>query len=179
MRIVGGKLKGRRINPPKNLPVRPTTDMAKESLFNILNNKVFFEDVKVLDVFAGTGNISMEFISRGVISVDSVDQNRACISYIDKTSKSLKIENLRAIQSDYKSFFKYTSEQWDVIFADPPYAMKEAFDTLPSIIFEKGLLKKDGIFILEHSEKYSFKDHPNFSEQRKYGRVHFSFFLAE
>ncbi len=176
MRIISGKNKGRKIQAPKNLPVRPTTDMAKESLFNILNNHIYFEDVSVLDLFAGTGNISYEFVSRGALSVMAVDQNRQCVQFIDKTAAAMKFDNLSALQSDYEYFLRRTHEQWDIIFADPPYQMAEAFQKLPELIFQHQLLKEGGYFILEHSAAYSFEEHPHFLQERKYGRVHFSFF---
>ena len=176
MRIIGGELKGRRIYAPKNFASRPTTDKAKESLFNILNNRIYFDDVKVLDLFAGTGSISLEFISRGAVSVDSVDKNRASIQFIKETGEKFHLPNLNPVQSDYKAFLNFSSGEWDIIFADPPYDLQEPFLELPDMIFEKKLLAKEGIFILEHSKAYSYADHPYFLEERKYGRVHFTFF---
>jgi len=176
MRIISGKNKGRRILAPKNLPVRPTTDMAKESLFNILNNHVYFEEIDVLDLFAGTGNISYEFASRGANIIHSVDDNRHCTNFIERTAQSLNYTNIHSIQSDYKYFIRHAHIQWDLIFADPPYAMREIFQGLPNLIFEHQLLKENGFFILEHPEIYSYEDHPNFREHRNYGRVHFTFF---
>jgi 16S rRNA (guanine(966)-N(2))-methyltransferase RsmD len=176
MRIISGKNKGRRITAPKNLPVRPTTDMAKESLFNILNNQIYFDEIDVLDLFAGTGNISYEFASRGAHIIHSVDNNRHCSHFIERTAASLDYDSIHSIQSDYKYFIRHARLKWDVIFADPPYSMREIFQDLPHLIFEHQLLKENGIFVLEHSEAYSYEDHPNFYEHRHYGRVHFSFF---
>ena len=176
MRIISGKNKGRKIQAPKKLPVRPTTDMAKESLFNILNNHIYFEDVSVLDLFAGTGSISYEFASRGAVSVMAIDENRHCIRFIDKTAATLQFDNLSTLQTDYEYFLRRTHQQWDIIFADPPYQMEEAYQKLPDLIFQHKLLKEGGYFVLEHPAAHSFETHPHFLRERRYGRVHFSFF---
>ena len=159
MRIIAGTLRGRRLNPPQNLPVRPTTDMARESLFNILNNYVDFEECSVMDLFAGTGAVSFEFISRGVREVTSIDINAQCTDYIKAEGGRLGVRN----------------EKFDIIFADPPYAL-EGLATLPDLLFERDVLTEDGIFILEHPREYSFEEHPHFWQHRNYGKVNFTFF---
>lgn len=175
MRIIRGIWKGRRINPPKNLPVRPTTDMAKEALFNVLENNYDFEDWTVLDLFAGTGGIGYEFASRGARKVVAVDQNFRCVDFINKTKETLQMEALQAIRADVFSFVNKTLEKFDIIFADPPYDCDE-LALLPDIIFENALLRDDGLFILEHPGEYHFEAHPHFFQQRKYGKVNFTFF---
>ena len=175
MRIISGIHKGRRINPPKNIPVRPTTDFAKEGLFNILNNKIDFEEINVLDLFAGTGNISFEFVSRQSLSITSVDLNYRCTEFIKNTAKELHYENLRAIKANVLKFLTTAKNTYDLIFADPPYDMEE-IEQIPELIFNNQLLSEEGIFILEHSRKFDFSDHPHFAEHRKYGNVNFSFF---
>lgn len=160
---------------PANLPVRPTTDMAKESLFNILNNLVNFTDLDILDLFAGTGNISYEFVSRGCKSITSVDSNNQCARFIMETSEKLDFENINVIRSDAKTFLSNAYSKWDIIFADPPYAMEDA-NFIPTIIFNRELLHPDGLLIIEHNETKDFSDHENFFDQRKYGKVNFSFF---
>jgi 16S rRNA (guanine966-N2)-methyltransferase len=174
MRIISGSHKGR-ILRPEGLPVRPTTDMAKESLFNILNNRIDFEEVKVLDLFAGTGNISMEFASRYAISVLSVDVNGRCVDYISKMIADMKFSNLSAIRANVFVFLARPAGSYDVIFADPPYDMEDR-EKVPALIFENNWLADDGWFIMEHDKRLSFKDHPFFSEERQYGKIHFTFF---
>ena len=155
--------------------MRPTTDMAKESLFNILNNYIDFEEVKVLDLFAGTGNISMEFASRNASSVLSVDVNGRCVDYILKMITELKFKNLSAIRANVFAFLARPTGSYDVIFADPPYDMEER-EKVPALIFENKWLAQDGWFIMEHDKRINFKDHPFFSEERQYGKIHFTFF---
>jgi 16S rRNA (guanine(966)-N(2))-methyltransferase RsmD len=175
MRIISGKNKGRKIIAPTSLPVRPTTDMAKESLFNILRNYVDWEDLSVLDLFAGTGNISYEFASRGCQTIVSVDKNFKCTSFIKLTAEKLKFDNLQVLQSDYKQFLTRTHLKWDLIFADPPYDMA-GFAEIPDLIFQNNCLNEDGWFILEHDKSQDFSSHFAFHEQRNYGKVNFSFF---
>jgi len=175
VRIISGIHKGKRINPPKNLEVRPTTDFAKEGLFNILNNKIYFDEIIVLDLFAGTGSISFEFASRQAKQITSVDLNYQSTEFIRKTAKESNYDMLRPIKSNVFSFLSGTKNSFDLIFADPPYNMEE-IEKLPEIIFDKQLLNEDGIFILEHSRNLSFEEHPHFSEHRKYGNVNFTFF---
>ena len=175
MRIIAGNLRGRRLNPPANLPVRPTTDMARESLFNVLNNYVDFEECTVMDLFAGTGAISFEFISRGVHEVTAVDINAQCTDYIKKEASHLAIANLHVVRADVFDLLKRANRRFDIVFADPPYA-HEGLSTLPDLIFDRGVLTDDGIFILEHPREYSFEEHPHFWQHRTYGKVNFTFF---
>jgi len=177
MRIIGGKFKGRRFNPPaKNWPTRPTTDIAKEGLFNILMNVLDFESVKMLDLFGGTGNHSYEFISRGCREVTYVDKFPGCINFVKKIAAELEIEDaLRIIRADVFRFIENTREQYDYIFAGPPYAMP-GIDRMPNLIFEKALLTRGGLFVLEHNPNHAFQDHPQFQQERRYGKTIFSFF---
>lgn len=179
MRIIGGQQKGRRISPPVNLPVRPTTDLAKESLFNILNNLIDFENLRVLDLFAGTGNISFEFASREAAIVTSIDLNYKCIEFIKKTSQQLDFKSVRAFRADvFKFLSKSPAEPYDLIFSDAPYEMSN-IEHLPDIIFEKNWLNKDGLLIIEHPRGIGFTGHPHFSQYRHYGKVNFTFFTVE
>lgn len=175
MRIVSGTHKSRIIRPPSNLPVRPTTDIAKEGLFNILANRIDFEILEVLDLFAGTGSISYEFASRGAAQITGVDIERRCIDFIRKASGQFGFGNIRTVRNDVFSFLKICHAKYDIVFADPPYEMKDV-QLLPGLIFEKKILKENGLFILEHTGDLSFSDQANFSEQRNYGKVNFSFF---
>lgn len=175
MRIISGRYRAKKIQPPKNLPVRPTTDFAKESLFNILSNRLDFEEIEVLDLFAGTGNISFEFASRDCKSIRSVDINFKCVDFINKIANELMFENLQCTQANAFSFLKTIKTDFDLIFADPPYDLPE-IDRIPVLVFENNLLNDDGILIIEHSRSLNFENHPNFYEHRKYGNVNFSFF---
>lgn len=172
MRIISGKHKGKRISAPNNLPVRPTTDRAKEALFNILNNRYYFDGKNVLDLFSGTGNISYEFSSRGIDEITSVDSNYNCIKFIETTSKELEV-NISTIKSDCLSFLKNCKKQFNFIFADPPYNY-DNYSEIVSIVKENNLVKKDGCLIIEHDNTTSFTD--NNIELKKYGAVHFSLF---
>ncbi|WP_423149476.1 RsmD family RNA methyltransferase [Rubrolithibacter danxiaensis] len=174
MRIIGGTLKGLRLNPPHNLPVRPTTDMAKEALFNILTNRFHFEHLKVLDLFSGTGNISFEFASRGT-QVVSVDKDFGCVQYLKKTALTYHLNNIKTYKSDVFKFLKNDSDSYDIIFADAPYDLP-GLVTIPAIVFEKGLLKKEGLLIVEHPSTIKLDQYTQFTEQRKYGYSSFSFF---
>ncbi len=178
MRIISGTLKGRRLNPPANLPVRPTTDMAREGLFNILNNYVDYEDCSVMDLFAGTGAMSVEFVSRGVREVTAVDINNACTDYIKSEAQRLELRNLRVVRADVFDLLKRANRKFDIVFADPPYAL-EGLETLPDLVFEHQVLNEDGIFILEHPREYSFEEHPHFWQHRNYGKVNFTFFAMQ
>ncbi len=179
MRIITGSHRGRRIVAPPNLPVRPTTDFAKESLFNILNNLTAFEDIRVLDLFAGTGSITYEFFSRGARSVMAVDNNPKCIAFIDRTAEQMKAETIiDSREEDALRFLKHASQLYDVIFADPPYDMA-GIEKIPDLVLNGNVLEKEGIFVLEHSRNYSFGDHPLLCDFRQYGNVHFSFFRAK
>ncbi|KAA2216522.1 MULTISPECIES: RsmD family RNA methyltransferase [Maribacter] len=176
MRIISGKHKGRQLLAPKNLPVRPTKDMAKEGLFNILNNRYYFPDLKVLDLFAGTGNISFEFASRGVDDILAVDMHSGCINYISKIANELEMD-IKTVKSDVFSFLSRNTEKFDVIFADPFYDMELGeFQKLPSLIFENELLLEDGVLVIEHSKQTNLESIPHFDNSRKYGNSVFSFF---
>ncbi len=174
MRIISGKFKGRRLTAPDNLPVRPTTDYAKESLFNILNNNFYFEDLEVLDCFSGTGNISFEFLSRGVKSVNSIDANFNCISYQKKIKEELSCENFNPLKQDVFKALKSIPGPYDLIFCDPPYDLPN-IPEIADLVFENNLLSEEGWLIIEHSKATSF-NHPNHKETRKYGNVNFSIF---
>ena len=176
MRIISGKYKGRRIQPPKNLPVRPTTDMSKEALFNILNNHFSFDGLKVLDLFAGTGNISYEFASRGCQPITAVDGDFGCIKFIKQVATEFDF-TIAAIKSDVFQYLEKCTTSYDIIFADPPYGLDQAtFEKIVSFVFQKKMLHQDGMMIIEHS-KYTKMEHlDNFSFQKNYGGSFFSFF---
>lgn len=176
MRIISGKYKGKRLTAPKKLPVRPTTDMAKEGLFNILNNRYYFDGLKVLDLFSGTGNISFEFASRDAGEIIAVDSFPGCVQYISKTVKELDFP-IDAIKSDVFKYLERTLEKFNIIFADPPYSFDQAqFLKIVDLVLERNLLLEDGLLIVEHSDQTDLSSHPNFSEKRKYGGSIFSFF---
>lgn len=179
MRIISGKYKGRRIFPPKGLPVRPTTDMSKEALFNVLNNHFSFEGLKVLDLFAGTGNISFEFGSRGSAPITSVDADFGCVKFIKQIASEYDFD-IAATKSDVFQFLEKSKTSYDIIFADPPYGLdQKTFEKVVLTVFEKELLEEDGMMVIEHS-KYTKLDHlPNFSFQKSYGGSFFSFFEFE
>ena len=176
MRIISGKYKGRRISPPKGLPVRPTTDMSKEALFNVLNNHFGFEGLKVLDLFSGTGNISYEFASRGSSPITSVDGDFGCVKFIKQVAAEYDF-NIAATKSDVFKFLERNNAKFDIIFADPPYALDQAtFEKIVLVVFEKNTLNEDGMMVIEHS-KYTKLDHMiNFSFKKSYGGSIFSFF---
>ncbi|WP_273567530.1 RsmD family RNA methyltransferase [Maribacter halichondriae] len=176
MRIISGSHKGRRIFAPKNLPVRPTTDMAKEALFNILNNQYYFADLKILDLFSGTGNIAFEFASRGAKEITCVDSHQGCVQFISKTSEELDL-GILAMRNDVFTYLGRTKDQFDLIFADPPYDMSlEDFEKISNLVFQNNLLKKEGSLIIEHSKQMDLSHLSGFKEQRKYGGSVFSFF---
>ena len=176
MRIISGSHKGRRIMAPKGLPVRPTTDMAKEALFNILNNNYHFEDLEVLDLFSGTGNISFEFASRGSREIVAVDKDYRCIKFIAKMANELGF-NISAIKSDVFKFIEKVKLNFDVIFVDPPYSFTfEDCSRIASIVFERQLLNKNGVLIIEHSKHTDLSVVENFKYMKKYGGSIFSFF---
>lgn len=176
MRIISGKNRGRQIIAPDNLPVRPTTDMAKESLFNILNNYFFFDRVHVLDLFAGTGNISYEFASRGALSVISVDIDQHCTNFIHRTIEKLQFTNAAVIRQDAFAYTNNCHQTFDIIFADPPYQM-ENISKIADNVFEHELLNPNGWLVLEHSKVHDFSQNPHFYEHRNYGKVNFTFFV--
>ena len=176
MRIISGLYGGRRFDAPKNLQARPTTDIAKESLFNILQNRIDFDGISALDLFAGTGSISFEMLSRGASHVVSVEMGRTQQQFIHKVGQELRIghEHL-LVRGDVFRYLKSATQQFDLIFADPPYALPE-LPQLPELVLDGNLLKAEGLFILEHGKENDFSSHPRFKELRKYGAVHFSFF---
>jgi len=178
MRIISGKYKGKRLSAPKNLPVRPTTDMAKESLFNIINNLYYFDAISVIDLFSGTGNISYEFASRGTQTVYAIDGNFNCTKFIHNTAKSLDLP-IQAYKSDVYKFLEKTPLSADIIFADPPYDFEtEKFLKIADIIFERELLNEEGVLIIEHSKHTDLSNHPRYSYSKRYGGNVFSFFEA-
>jgi 16S rRNA (guanine966-N2)-methyltransferase len=176
MRIISGKYKGRRISPPKNLPVRPTTDMSKEALFNVLNNHFNFPGLKVLELFAGTGSMSYEFASRGCTPIICVDGDQGCVSFIKKTASEFEFD-ITAIKSDVIKFLEKHKGSYDIIFADPPYNFDQStFEKIIALIFSHDLLDEEGMLVVEHS-KYTKLDHlTHFSFQKNYGGSVFSFF---
>ena len=179
MRIISGKYKGRRIFPPKGLPVRPTTDMSKEALFNVLNNHFSFEGLKILDLFSGTGNISFEFASRGSTPITSVDADFGCVKFIKQVAAEYDF-NIAATKSDVFTFLERNKATYDIVFADPPYGLdQKTFEKVVLTVFEKEALQEDGMMIIEHS-KYTKLDHlVHFSFKKSYGGSIFSFFEIE
>jgi 16S rRNA (guanine(966)-N(2))-methyltransferase RsmD len=175
LRIIGGKYKGRKIVPPANLRARPTTDFAKEGLFNILNNKIDFEEITVLDLFSGTGSISYEFVSRGAAQVHLVEKNYNNFSGIKRIINELELPNIKPIHIDVTAYLKTCNIKYDLIFADPPFDLTW-LDELPDLILNTNILNADGLFILEHSGNKNFSNRPFFLEMRRYVEVHFSFF---
>ena len=175
MRIISGKYGGRRLSPPKNITARPTTDFAKESLFNLLNNRIDFEGIDMLDLFAGTGGIGIECVSRGAREVTSVELAHVQQNWIISCCRQLGINNLSVIRGDVFKFLNSCRVKYDLIFADPPYAL-EQLPTLPDLILERDILKQDGWLVIEHGKDTNFLAHPRHVETRQYGSVHFSFF---
>ena len=176
MRIIGGIHRGKQLLPPKNLPVRPTTDFAKEGLFNILNNKLDFEDLTVLDLFCGTGNITFEFASRGAKKIISIDSHTPCLNYIKDTSKQLQFKTIFTERADVFTFLAKSHGTYDLVFADPPYDLP-SIEKIYDLVIEKKLLNTDGILIIEHGKETDLSSKSYFVECRKYGNVHFSFFI--
>ncbi len=176
MRIISGKYKRKRIQAPKKLPVRPTTDMAKEALFNILNNLYYFNNVSVLDLFSGTGNISYEFASRGTTQIIAVDSHYGCVKFIHKISEELNL-NINTYKSDVFKFLGKSKTKFDIIFADPPYNFElEKFEKIITLVFENNFLNDEGVLIVEHSNHTNLKNNKYLSYQKKYGGNMFSFF---
>lgn len=177
MRIISGQFKGRRINAPKKLPVRPTTDMAKEALFNIINNQFYFDEISVLDLFSGTGNISYEFASRGTENITCVDGNYGCIKFINQVSDEFNM-NLKTVKSDvYKFLESVAKKQYNIIFADPPYAFDtEQFSKVADLVFQNQFLVEKGLLIIEHSKHSSLEHVAHFKYSKSYGGNMFSFF---
>ncbi|PHR69370.1 MAG: 16S rRNA (guanine(966)-N(2))-methyltransferase RsmD [Lutibacter sp.] len=179
MRIISGKHKGRRLSAPKNLPVRPTTDMAKEALFNILNNNYYIDTLTVIDLFAGTGNISFEFASRGCEKITSVDSHYGCVKFIATTAKELDFA-IDTIKSDVYKFLDKSSLKATVIFADPPYNFeKEQFERIVELVFKNNLLNDGGMLIIEHAKQTDLSENEHFSYSKRYGGNMFSFFEKE
>ncbi len=180
MRIIRGKFQRRIIQVPAGLPVRPTTDMAKESLFNLLENEVDFEGLRALDLFAGTGNISYELVSRGCSHVLAVDQHPKCVQFIAQTAKNFNMPELQVIRSDVFRFLATVRMPYDIIFADPPYELELGqYQQIVSTVFDQNLLTQAGVLVVEHSKRVDFMDHPALFDMRHYGKVHFSFFGNE
>jgi 16S rRNA (guanine(966)-N(2))-methyltransferase RsmD len=175
-RIISGRLRGKIIKAPAKLPIRPTTDFAKESLFNILANRFYFEEISVLDLFAGSGNLSYEFASRGCTPITAVDLDRHCTQFIEKTSAELKLD-IRVIRSEILDFLKRDYHEYDVIVADPPYDY-DGYEDLVERVFFQNLLKRDGVLIIEHHSRDDLSGIDRFVQFRKYGKVGFSFFEA-
>ncbi|WNM18407.1 RsmD family RNA methyltransferase [Flavobacterium capsici] len=176
MRIISGKYKGRRIQAPKNLPVRPTTDMSKEALFNILNNHFNFTELTILDLFAGTGNISYEFASRGSDTILCVDADMGCVNFIKKTAAEFSFD-IVPIKSDVFTFLEKHQESYDIVFADPPYDLPQKdFEKIPELVFKNNILSEEGMLIIEHSKHTSLEHLEFFTSARNYGGSVFSFF---
>lgn len=176
MRIIGGKYKGTRYNVSGQIKARPTTDFAKEALFNILHHQLDFEEISVLDLFAGIGSISIEFVSRGSQKVWAVEQNRKLVRFIQDLNLKLNSQDqLKVVQADVFKFLNTCTIKFDLIFADPPYHI-DKMPKLPDLILNKELLLEGGLLIIEHDKFTDFSDHANYFETRKYGNVRFSFF---
>jgi 16S rRNA (guanine966-N2)-methyltransferase len=175
MRIVGGIYKGRIFTPGKNFKARPTTDISKEGLFNILENRYDFSNKTVLDIFSGSGSIGYEFLSRGCREVVMVEKDFVHHRFIQNVVETLKIENAKIFRADVFSFLRNYKGNFDIIFADPPFELKN-FTEVPDVVLKTDLLKKEGLFILEHPKEYDFSKHQYFKENRKYGKVNFTFF---
>ncbi len=178
MRIISGIYGGRKINPPVKMPyTRPTTDIAKEGLFNILQSRIDFEGIKTLDLFSGTGSISYELASRGATSLTVVEKDTLMVAFIKKNIAELKIENASVIKMDVFSFIENADEQYDFIFAGPPYALN-TINELPEIIIKKSMIAKDGYFVLEHTPRNDYEKYKGFNFKRNYGTTIFSFFVG-
>ena len=175
MRIITGQYKGRHFDIPRTFKARPTTDFAKENIFNVLQGYIDFEDAVALDLFAGTGSISLELVSRGCSRVVSVEADRDHANFIRQCFKKLGEESDLLIRGDVFRFLKSCHQKFDFIFADPPYALP-GLPTLPELVFKAGMLKPGGVFVFEHGKKNDFSQHPNFVEHREYGSVNFSIF---
>ena len=176
MRIISGKNKGKQLIAPAKLPVRPTTDFAKEALFNILNNDYYFDELSVLDLFTGTGNISYEFASRGCPTLIAIDSHSGCVQFISKTARELDYP-ITALKADVYEYLKRTSQQFDVVFADPPYEFPtEKFAAIAELVFENTLLRPNGTLIIEHSTRTDLSELPHFVVAKRYGGCVFSFF---
>jgi 16S rRNA (guanine966-N2)-methyltransferase len=178
LRIISGKYRGKRINPPAGFAARPTTDFARESLFNILTNRIDFGEVNILDLFAGTGSISYEFASRGANAVHLVEKDPRHISFIRRMVDEMRFENIKPIHIDVRAYLKTCRFRYDIVFADPPYNLTW-LESLPDLVTSSGVMKDEGFFILEHPKDLSFSSHKLFFEHRNYGGVNFSFFKRD
>jgi len=177
MRIVGGEFSGRRFSPPSGIPARPTTDVAKEGLFNTLEHMMDLEGIKTCDIFGGTGSISYELASRGAADLTIIERDGTSIDFIRKTAAALGIASkMQIIKGDVFRFMKSSRDQYDFIFAGPPYALQN-IDDLPLLVFEKSMLKPGGIFVLEHTPRNDYQRHPCFQRMKNYGTTVFSFFV--
>ena len=177
MRIISGALKGRIINPPNNLRVRPTTDFAKENIFNVLGNLVDFEGLEVLDLFAGTGSISYEFASRGAANVTSVEVNSVHYDFIRRTAAALRLANIHPVRANVFLYLKSCAKRFDVIFSDAPYDLNGS-EEIVTLVFSRGLLAPGGYLVFEHPKGADYSTHPDFVERRSYGSVQFSIFRS-
>jgi len=179
MRIIGGQFKGHRFTPPaKKWPTRPTTDISKEGLYNILSNSIDFEETKFLDLFGGTGSHCYECISRGCTDATYVDKYPGCVTFAKSMAKRLDIEEyLQIFKMNVFTFIKNAEEQYDYIFAGPPYPLKN-IPEIPDLIIEKNMISADGVLVLEHNPNVNLSNHPHLKDQRNYGQTIFSFFKA-
>ena len=178
MRIISGKYRSKRISAPKNLPVRPTTDMAKEGIFNVMDNSFYFENLVVLDLFSGTGNVTYEFASRGAKSVTCVDNNYNCTSFIKSMVAEMNFDQVSVIKSDADKFLTSSKSTFRIIYADPPYNMDDQIEMVRKIM-SGDLLEEEGWLILEHDEYHHFDEVEEFEQQRRYGSVNFSIFVKK
>ena len=178
MRIVAGKYRRRRFDVPKSFKARPTTDMAKENLFNVLSNYLDFEDIAALDLFSGTGGIAFEMVSRGALRVVAVERDRTHCAFISKVKGLLGADELTLLQGDVFQYLHRASGKFDLIFADPPYDLPE-LESVPSLVLDSGLLAEGGVFVMEHSKANDFSALPCFDSHRHYGAVNFSVFVRE
>ena len=177
MRIISGEFSGRRFNPPAGIPARPTTDIAKGGLFNTLGNMINFKGIKTCDIFGGTGSISYELASRGAADLTLIERDQVSVNFIKRTAKELGIEDkLHIIKGDVFKFMMQSTEQYDFIFAGPPYALV-SIDDLPMLVFEKNMLAPGGIFVLEHTPRNDYQQHPHFAKMKNYGTTVFTFFI--
>ncbi len=175
MRIIGGQHQRRHIKPPDGLPVRPTTDKAKEALFNILNNYFYFDEIRVLDLFAGTGSMAFEFASRGATEVVAVENNTKCVRFIQQVTEQLNFDNLHVLREDVFRFLQACPAEYDIVFADPPYNHDQITE-IPDLVFASNIVSDNGWLILEHPAEIHFEVHEHFRESRKYSKVNFTFF---
>lgn len=178
MRIVAGRFKGMRIHPPKEITARPTTDFAKEALFNILQHSIPLEDIRVLDLFAGAGGISLEFLSRGAAEVVSVEHDPVLYSHLLRTARNMGIGNWHVVKADVFAHLRTNRGSYDVIFADPPFDL-DTTPQLPALVRESGLLAPDGLLLVEHYKRLDLGNDPWFDVCRKYSNIHFSFFTPK